>query len=127
MYPPRRNPQPGTCNRPRQTFRPTRSAPGRVRVPGVPLAPSHRNSGPPAFASDSRSAFPPPHFHAIYGEFDAQVSIDTLEILRGHLPRRVHVLVIEWALAHRPELRENWRRAERHEALLQILPLDKEP
>lgn len=69
---------------------------------------------------------PPPHSHSIYGEFDAQVSIDTLEILRGHLPRRVQVLVIEWTLAHRPELRENWRRAERHDSLLQIVPLDKE-
>ena len=69
---------------------------------------------------------PPPHFHAIYGEFDAQISIDTLEILRGYLPRRVHVLVIEWAMAHRPELRENWRRAERHDPLLQIVPLDQE-
>jgi len=69
---------------------------------------------------------PPPHFHAIYGEFDAQLAIDTLEVLRGHLPRRVQVLVIEWAMAHRPELRENWQRAERHESLLPILPLDKE-
>ena len=42
---------------------------------------------------------PPPHFHAIYGEFDAQIAIDTLEVLRGHLPRRVQVLVIEWAMA----------------------------
>ena len=30
---------------------------------------------------------PPPHFHAIYGEFDAQIAIDTLEVLRGHLRR----------------------------------------
>ena len=69
---------------------------------------------------------PPPHCHAIYGEFDAQIAIDTLEVVRGSLPRRVQVLVIEWAMAHRPELRENWRRAERHDSLLQIVPLDKE-
>ena len=69
---------------------------------------------------------PPPHFHAIYGEFDAQIAIDTLEVVRGSLPRRVQVLVIEWAMAHRPALRENWRRAERHDSLLQVVPLDKE-
>ena len=49
---------------------------------------------------------PPPHFHAIYGEFDAQIAIDTPPIMRRHPPRRLQVLVIEWALAHRPQLRE---------------------
>ena len=29
---------------------------------------------------------PPPHFHARYAEFVAQIRIDTLEIIRGRLP-----------------------------------------
>ena len=29
-------------------------------------------------------------------------------------------------MMHRPELRENWLRAERHEAALPIAPLDEE-
>ena len=50
----------------------------------------------------------PPHFHAEYGEFKAQISIDTLEIIDGHLPNRVLGLVLEWAVIHRNELRTNW-------------------
>lgn len=31
----------------------------------------------------------PPHFHAYYGEYEALISIETLELLEGSLPRRV--------------------------------------
>ena len=30
----------------------------------------------------------PPHFHALYAEFEALVDIRTLEVIRGSLPRR---------------------------------------
>jgi hypothetical protein len=30
----------------------------------------------------------PPHFHAKYAEFEAEIRIDTLEIRDGQLPRR---------------------------------------
>ena len=30
----------------------------------------------------------PPHFHAIYGEHEALIEIETLAVLRGELPRR---------------------------------------
>jgi len=53
----------------------------------------------------------PPHFHAFYGEFVAQVSIDTLRIMRGRLPPRVYGLVAEWAMLHREELRRAWEQA----------------
>lgn len=39
----------------------------------------------------------PPHFHAIYQSHEALVSIESLEILRGSLPRRAFALVLEWA------------------------------
>lgn len=38
---------------------------------------------------------PPAHFHAQYGEFNAEIAIETLDILKGDLPRRVLGLVIE--------------------------------
>jgi len=66
----------------------------------------------------------PPHFHAEYGEFEAVYEIDTLDILRGQLPRRAHALVVEWATAHRPELRDNWTRARDELPLTDIEPLD---
>lgn len=50
----------------------------------------------------------PPHFHAIYNECEAEIDIQTLEIIAGELPKRVRNLVIEWAIDHKDELFENW-------------------
>ncbi|MEZ5366285.1 MAG: DUF4160 domain-containing protein [Bryobacterales bacterium] len=66
----------------------------------------------------------PPHFHAVYGEHEAQIGIETLDILEGGLPRRAASLVREWAEIHRAELRENWARAVAHDELQRIDPLD---
>jgi len=48
----------------------------------------------------------PPHFHARYGHYEAQVRIDPTGVLEGELPKRATAMVLEWALAHRTEL---WR------------------
>jgi len=37
----------------------------------------------------------PPHFHALYGEFEALIDIRTLAVIRGSLPRRALALVGE--------------------------------
>ncbi len=64
-----------------------------------------------------------PHFHATYGDDEASVDIESLEIIAGELPPRGRRLVVEWARAHQSELRENWERARRHEPLRPIEPL----
>jgi len=64
-----------------------------------------------------------PHFHARYGEHQASVAVDSLTVLQGSLPPRVFGLVLEWAVAHRLELRENWARVMRDEAPVPIAPL----
>lgn len=66
----------------------------------------------------------PPHFHAIYAQFDAEVEIATGKILAGSLSIRAQSLVREWAGQHRNELKENWIRARGHQPLKQIPPLD---
>jgi hypothetical protein len=66
----------------------------------------------------------PPYFHAEYGESEAVYVIEPLDILRGQLPRRAHGMVIEWALAHRDQLRVNWDRARSRLPLEQIEPLE---
>ncbi|MDJ0755781.1 MAG: DUF4160 domain-containing protein [Ardenticatenaceae bacterium] len=66
----------------------------------------------------------PPHFHAEYAGDEAVYTIETLETLRGQLPRRAHSMVVEWASLNRYELMDNWHRARRMEALEQIDPLD---
>jgi hypothetical protein len=52
---------------------------------------------------------PPPHFHARYGEFEAKIAIETLEVIEGELPNRALSLVREWTMIHREELRRNWQ------------------
>jgi len=66
---------------------------------------------------------PPPHFHAKYGEYEAQVVIATGELLNGDLPRRARALVKEWTEMHRDELMDDWDRAERQEPMRRINPL----
>ena len=65
-----------------------------------------------------------PHFRAHYGEFNSAISIETLEVLQGELPPRVRALVLEWAAEQRAGLRENWRRAQAHQTLRRLDPLE---
>ncbi len=46
---------------------------------------------------------PPPHFHALYGEYMGLVSIDSLAMLEGSLPGRAKALVLEWAERNQTE------------------------
>ncbi len=66
----------------------------------------------------------PPHFHALYGRYDAEVEISTGAVLRGKLPARAERLVREWSEAYRRELEENWNRARAHQLLNLIPPLE---
>ncbi|GAB4048829.1 DUF4160 domain-containing protein [Spirosoma foliorum] len=66
----------------------------------------------------------PPHFHAIYGNDEALINIQTLEYIEGKLPKRARALVTEWAIEHREELVNNWEKARKPEDLLPIDPLN---
>jgi hypothetical protein len=66
----------------------------------------------------------PPHFHAIYGNAEAQIGIDPIHLLRGSLPRRALGMVLEWAAAHQQELLDNWNRLKNDQAPQRIDPLD---
>ena len=64
-----------------------------------------------------------PHFHAYYSGDEASLAIESLEVLEGKLPRRALALILEWALEHRPELRDNWSLANAHRPLKPIAGL----
>lgn len=66
----------------------------------------------------------PPHFHAKYGDQGAIISIETMEILEGELPRRARAMVLEWAIEHRAELLENWRLCLEYSQPKPISPLE---
>jgi len=66
----------------------------------------------------------PPHFHAIYAEYDAEIEIATAALLDGRLPRKAQHLVTEWAELHRSELERNWELARLGQPLDQVEPLE---
>ena len=66
----------------------------------------------------------PPHFHAIYGEYEAEVSIRANNLREGFLPVRARRLVLTWARDHAKELEGNWERARKGIALRRIDPLN---
>jgi len=55
---------------------------------------------------------PPPHFHAIYGEFLALIDIESLNIIEGDLPNRAQKLVLEWAALYQQDLLQMWNTQE---------------
>jgi Domain of unknown function (DUF4160) len=69
----------------------------------------------------------PPHCHARSPDFSAKFAISDLSVLElaGKLKPRESALIKRWALANRPSLLENWRRAQRGEAMVKLE--DSEP
>jgi len=65
----------------------------------------------------------PPHFHVEYQEFKAEYNINTLEIIKGSLPKRANSLILEWAFEHRQELLDNWNLRDSKKELVKIEPL----
>jgi Domain of unknown function (DUF4160) len=68
---------------------------------------------------------PPPHFSAEYQGHEANVSIETGEVITGHLPRTAARLVREWALEHQSELQANWDRARQNQPLIKVPGADE--
>ncbi len=66
----------------------------------------------------------PPHFHALYAEFEVEIDIRTLEVIKGNLPRRALALVLEWAMEHRNELMEDWNLCQSKQSPKRIAPLE---
>jgi len=60
----------------------------------------------------SQSEHGVPHFHALYGEYNAVFSISTLDLLEGDLPDRAVRLVREWADPVKSVLQEMWDKQE---------------
>ena len=50
----------------------------------------------------------PPHFHAIFAEFAAQIRIYPTEVLRGSLPRNKLREVLRWGSSNRGPLMKAW-------------------
>jgi hypothetical protein len=66
----------------------------------------------------------PPHFHAIYGEYELLIAISPISILKGKAPNRVRSMVLEWTALHQQELLDNWEHCRQAEPLTKVAPLE---
>ncbi len=65
----------------------------------------------------------PPHFHAFYSEYEVEINIKTLEIIKGKMPPKIKKLILEWSKIYQKELKKNWELLKQREPLKKILPL----
>jgi hypothetical protein len=65
----------------------------------------------------------PPHFHAMYGEFEMIVTIES-GAMTGDFPARAAALVQEWRRLHCAELMDAWSSARAGMPLHRIEPLE---
>lgn len=63
------------------------------------------------------------HFHAVYGEYEISVEVETRKI-HGRFPPRALKLVLEWMNLHKAELLEDWQLAKQGHPLKRIAPLE---
>ena len=64
-----------------------------------------------------------PHFHALYGEYEAVIAIRGLRVLEGRLPRHALELVRAWGKLHGEELERDWELARGGHPLRRVAPL----
>ena len=56
------------------------------------------------YAGDHR----PAHFHVVHPDYEAQIDILSLTVLRGSPPGRDRRIITEWAIANQARLIETW-------------------
>ena len=67
----------------------------------------------------------PPHFHAVYQNYEAMFNIETGKMMEGYLPKRQKKLVEKWAKRYKDELLANWTFLQNDEPAKPIPPLRK--
>lgn len=66
---------------------------------------------------------PPPHFHAVYGEYQITVEIQS-GLVRGDFPKRALRLILEWLDLHEHELLDDWELVQAGRPANKIKPLE---
>jgi len=65
----------------------------------------------------------PPHFHAVYGEYQITVGIQS-GVVSGDFPKRALELVLEWLDLHREAFLEDWHLVQAGRPANKIAPLE---
>ena len=63
------------------------------------------------------------HFHAVYGEYEISLEIES-GVIHGNFPPRALRHVLEWVTIHKQELLDNWELARQGNSLNRIPPLE---
>ena len=58
---------------------------------------------------------PPPHFHVEFSGHNAQISIETLDVLEGSLPPAKLAAIKAWAASRQKDLMQCWDKARNNE------------
>ena len=66
---------------------------------------------------------PPAHFHAVYGEYQVTVDIES-GVVHGDFPKRAMRHVLEWFDLHKNELLEDWDFVQSGRPVRKIAPLE---
>nr|VFJ45190.1 MAG: protein of unknown function (DUF4160) [Candidatus Kentron sp. FM]VFJ46523.1 MAG: protein of unknown function (DUF4160) [Candidatus Kentron sp. FM]VFK06367.1 MAG: protein of unknown function (DUF4160) [Candidatus Kentron sp. FM] len=66
---------------------------------------------------------PPAHFHAVYGEHQIIVEIES-GVIQGDFPKKATRLVLEWLHLHADELLDNWNLIQAGRPANKIAPLE---
>lgn len=66
---------------------------------------------------------PPPHFHAVYGEYQITVDIES-GVIHGDFPKRALRVLLEWLDLHQDELLDDWNLVRDGRAAKKISPLE---
>lgn len=66
---------------------------------------------------------PPPHFHAVYGEYQITVDIQS-GVVHGDFPKRALRHILEWLDLHQEALLENWKFVQAGKPPYKITPLE---
>lgn len=67
---------------------------------------------------------PPPHFHARYAEYEAQVRISDGEIMRGRLPPRAAKLVRLWTRRYNVAILRCWQSVQEFGIVERVPPME---
>jgi hypothetical protein len=51
----------------------------------------------------------PPHFHALFAEYEVLIAIKTLDVHQGSLPKKQLKKIIQWARKNQDLLLEIWQ------------------
>ena len=65
----------------------------------------------------------PPHFHAFYGDNEAEIFIKPFGLRKGKLPPKAIGMLAEWVALYETELLENWEFGRANKDFKSIEPL----